>query len=63
MKHLLNKKIKIWDDHWLIIGVGVERDGAVYLHLSSLTRFEHCRNGMHPVQVCDFVPIDSLDIK
>ena len=48
-------KIEIDGDVWVILSLGVERDGKRYAHLASTTRFRQQRNGKVPVQMCDFI--------
>jgi hypothetical protein len=50
------KQITWSNDTWNIAGRGVERDGKIYLHLSSTTRVQ--RDGKCPVQICDWVPLE-----
>ncbi|BDA63085.1 hypothetical protein FJD32_024310 (plasmid) [Shewanella sp. LC6] len=42
-------------DIWTIWGLGVERDGKVFCHLASQTRFRKQRNGEVPIQQNDWV--------
>lgn len=48
-------KIKLDGDTWVILSLGVERDGKRYAHLASTTRFRQQRNGKVPVQICDWI--------
>jgi hypothetical protein len=52
------KQITWSDDTWNVAGRGAERDGKVYLHLSSTTRVQ--RDGRCPVQICDWVPAELI---
>lgn len=42
-------------DRWKIIGEGALRNGKVYCHLASTTRFRQQKNGSNPVQISDWV--------
>lgn len=53
-------------DTWDVMGVGSSRarDGGVvevYCHLASTTRGRYQRNGMYPIQMCDYIPSTILD--
>lgn len=54
------QQIKLNGDTWNVAGRGVEVDGKVFLHLSSATRFRAQKNGKRPVQMCDWVPVETL---
>lgn len=47
-------------DTWRIISQGALRDGKVYCHLASATRFRQQRNGRCPVQCCDWIDQDLI---
>lgn len=47
-------------DTWRVIGVGVERDGKVHVHLASTTRYREQRNGKNPVQIGDWIDVEKL---
>lgn len=49
------------NDTWKIIGLGTERDGKVFCHLMSTTRFNKQRNGDCPIQVTDWVEGTRID--
>jgi hypothetical protein len=49
------KTIELDGDTWRVVGLGVRRDGQVYAHLASTTRFRQQRNGKCPIQMCDFI--------
>lgn len=50
-----------WDaDTWRVLSTGAERDGKVYAHLASTTRFVQQKNGSNPVQICDWIPAEVL---
>jgi hypothetical protein len=55
-----DKTIKHDNDIWRIVSVGAERDGLVYLHLASTTKFRQQRNGQRPIQMCDWLPVELL---
>lgn len=55
-----NKTIKYDNDIWRILGIGAKRDGLVYLHLASTTRFRQQRNGQYPIQMGDWLPVEVL---
>lgn len=48
-------KIQHDGDTWNIVGEGASRDGKVFCHLASTTRFNHQRNGKNPVQINDWI--------
>jgi hypothetical protein len=50
-------------DKWEVGAVGVERDGATYLHLWSVTRtlLTQKNGGKVPVNACAFVPNEISD--
>lgn len=56
----MGKIINLDGDTWEIIGVGVERDGKTYVHLSSMTRGRQQKNGFYPVQSCRFIDSSLL---
>jgi len=47
-------------DDWRVLSTGAERDGLVFCHLASTTRFNQQRNGANPVQICDWVPVEKV---
>lgn len=49
------KTIQLDGDTWKVVSLGVRRDGQVYAHLASTTRFRQQANGKVAVQVCDFI--------
>lgn len=57
---LIDKKFILDGDMWRIVGVGTVRDGKVYLHLASTTRFRQQRNGPNPIQMADWIPVDLI---
>lgn len=54
------KQVKFDGDVWNVLGEGAKRDGKIYLHLASTTRFRQQRNGQNPVQMCDWFPVEIL---
>jgi hypothetical protein len=49
-------KIALDGDSWYVIGRGVRReDGMTFVHLSSATRGRCVKNGVQPVQMCEWV--------
>ena len=48
------------NDSWRVTNTGAVRDGAVYCHLASTTRFQSQANGQNPVQIGDFIPFKTL---
>lgn len=40
-------------DTWKVLSTGTIRDGKIYVHLLSTTRF--------PVQICDWVPVELIE--
>lgn len=51
----LGEKIELGNDTWVIVGLGVERDGKRFAHLASTTRFRQQRNGKVPIQINDWI--------
>lgn len=47
-------------DTWTVLARGVERDGKVYCHLASTTRFRMQKNGPYPVQINDWIAAELL---
>lgn len=58
--YLLGKEISHDGDVWRVVGTGAVRDGKIYLHLASTTRFRQQRNGPYPNQMADWIPLDDL---
>lgn len=50
-----NITIKHDGDTWTIVAQGATRDGKVFCHLASTTRFRHQRNGKNPIQINDWI--------
>ena len=50
-------------DHWWIMGCGYEDvvEGKIYCHLASKTRSRDQGNGPVPIQIQDYLDIDSLE--
>ncbi len=48
-------------DSWDVVNTGAYRDGTVYCHLASRTRFCEQRNGRVPVQVADFITAEQVE--
>ena len=49
-------------DTWRVVNIGIERDGATFLHLSSTTRFRPQRNGAVPVQTTGWFDADGNEV-
>jgi hypothetical protein len=49
------KTIELDGDTWRVLGLGVRREGLVYAHLASTTRFRSQKNGSVPVQIIDLI--------
>jgi hypothetical protein len=47
--------INLDGDTWRVLSTGANRDGKVYCHLASTTRFRQQKNGKNPIQMCDWV--------
>lgn len=45
---------------WRVLSTGAERDGMVYCHLASTTKFRAYKNGLSPVQIADWVAVEQL---
>jgi hypothetical protein len=43
------------NDTWSILSEGATRDGKIFCHLASTTRFRRQRNGANPVQICEWI--------
>ena len=56
----LGKVIELDNDTWEVIGVGVEAEGKIYVHLASKTRGKQNKNGFYPAQRCCFVDLSLL---
>lgn len=54
-QQFLDKVIVHMGDAWRVIGVGAERDGNTFCHLSSITRERRQIDGWCPVQINDWV--------
>ena len=50
------------DDTWRVVGIGIERDGANFLHLASTTRSRQQRNGAMPVQTTGWFDADGNEV-
>lgn len=46
---------------WRVIGVGAQRDGNTFCHLSNLYQFRQQKNGRVPVQINDWVDTAVLN--
>lgn len=46
---------------WRVIGVGAERNGNTFCHLSSLCEFRQQKNGRVPFQINDWVDSAVLE--
>jgi hypothetical protein len=55
----VNDEVKVDGSLWLVLSVGAERNGKVYLHLASKTEFTQQKNGRYPKQICDWVSVDG----
>jgi hypothetical protein len=51
------------NDVWRVVGIGLERDGATFLHLASTTRFRQQRNGAVPVQTTGWFTPDGNEVE
>jgi hypothetical protein len=58
---MTDKTIKHDNDTWRVLGVGAKRDGMVFVHLASTTRFRQQRNGKCPIQMADWLPVEVLE--
>lgn len=52
--------VKYDGDTWRVLAVGAQREGEIYLHLASTTRFIEQRNGKRPIQMASFVWPENL---
>lgn len=57
----MEKIIDLDGEKWRVVGVGARRDGKVYCHLSSTTRFSQRKNGQCPIQIADFIDEGLLE--
>lgn len=53
-------RIKYDNDVWLVLAEGAFRDGKIYCHLASTTRFRQQKNGAVPVQIGDWIEASLL---
>jgi hypothetical protein len=56
----LNKIIVHIGDTWKVVGVGDQRDGNTFCHLTSTHRGRNQKNGWVPVQINDWVDTEVL---
>ena len=56
----MEKIIYIDGDSWRVVSVGATRDDKTYVHLASTTRFQRQRNGVNPIQMCDWIDSSLL---
>lgn len=60
---VLNRPIvNVAGDSWYVLSTGVTReDGKTMAHLSSTTRGWQKKNGVHPVQMMDYIDLPNTD--
>lgn len=59
----LDKIISLDGDTWKVVGVGItDADGFTFLLLSSTTRFRKQKNGMCPVQSCQWLAPETFEL-
>ena len=54
--------ITVRNDVWRVVGIGLEREGATFLHLASTTRFRQQRNGAVPVQTTGWFTAEGIEV-
>lgn len=56
------KTVNTHGDSWKVLSLGTRDGGKVYAHLASLTRARQQKNGMNPIQMCDWIDESKIEI-
>lgn len=56
---MTNRIIKHDGDTWRVLSVGSFRDNKVFCHLVSTTRSTERKNGAHPLQITDWIEVET----